>query len=61
MKETFENWTAYDNWLIQNYSSYNIYKVNEINGKIEAEFCNKGTGELEKIIEESKKKAGSSE
>ncbi len=57
MKETFDDWTSYDNWLIQNYSNYSIYKVDEINGKIEIEYCNKGTGELEKIIEESKKTA----
>ena len=50
MTQSFESWTAYDDWLIENYQNYNIYSVNEIDGKIEIEYCNKG--EIGKIIEE---------
>lgn len=41
MTMTFENWTAYDQWLIANYEQYAVYKVNEVNGKIEIEYCAK--------------------
>ncbi len=29
MKETFENWTADDDWLIKNYNDYAVYKLDE--------------------------------
>ncbi|MCI5522620.1 MAG: hypothetical protein MR449_00630 [Spirochaetia bacterium] len=47
MKMTFDNWTDYDDWLIQNYSNFEIYRLNETDGKIEAEYCTKE--EFEKI------------
>ncbi len=52
MTSTFDSWTAYDDWLIENYPNYNIYKVNEVDGKIEIEYCKKG--ELQKIIDGEK-------
>lgn len=52
MTQTFDDWTSYDDWLIENYSLYNIHKVNEVDGKIEIEYCNKG--ELASILEKNK-------
>ena len=52
MTQSFDSWTEYNDWLIANYVNYNIYKVNEINGKIEIEYCNKG--DLDKIIAQQK-------
>lgn len=40
-KMSFANWTEYDDWLVKNYSENSIFKVNEINGKIEVEYCAK--------------------
>ncbi|MCR4899416.1 MAG: hypothetical protein K5907_01190 [Treponema sp.] len=37
----FESWTDYDNWLVQNYENFSIYKVEEASGKIHIEYCNK--------------------
>ena len=42
MTEVFENWTAYDDWLIENYNSYDIYSVEESDGKVCIEYCEKG-------------------
>ena len=41
MDQSFENWTDYDNWLVQNYDNFSIYKVQEIDGKITIEYCPK--------------------
>ena len=41
MEQTFENWTEYDNWLIQNYDSFSVYKITESDGKIIIEYCEK--------------------
>ncbi len=41
-KEEFNNWTAYDGWLVQNYAEYSIISVNEVDGKIVAEYLDKG-------------------
>lgn len=54
MTATFDDWTSYDDWLIENYPKYNIYKVNEVDGKIEIEYCDKG--DLQKIIDGDKSK-----
>lgn len=40
-KMSFDSWTDYDNWLIANYNENSIFKVNEIEGKIEIEYCDK--------------------
>lgn len=45
MTQTFENWTAYDDWLIQNYDAYSIYKVEEKDGKIFVEYMEKAEWE----------------
>ena len=37
----FDNWTGYDDWLIQNYDKYGITFVGEKDGKIHAEFMDK--------------------
>lgn len=39
--KSFESWTAYDDWLIVNYAYYNITSLNEIEGKIVAEYNQK--------------------
>ena len=41
MTQTFDSWTDYDNWLIQNYDNNSIYKVEEAGGKIQIEYCAK--------------------
>ena len=41
MTQSFENWTAYDEWLIENYSYYNITSLNEVDGKIVAVYDDK--------------------
>jgi hypothetical protein len=42
MTEKFENWTAYDEWLVKNYKEYEIIAVNEQEDKsIVAEFITK--------------------
>lgn len=38
MKQTFENWTSYDDWLIINYNNFNMLSVQEVDGKIEIEY-----------------------
>lgn len=40
-KKTFDSWTDYDDWLIENYSANAIFKVDEIDGKICIEYCSK--------------------
>lgn len=50
-KLTFNNWTEYDDWLVQNYADNAIYSVNEVNGKIEIEYCSKA-----EFMEETKRK-----
>ena len=41
IKKDFSSWTEYDNWLIESYANYSILKVNEENGRIFVEFCQK--------------------
>ena len=41
MTESFNTWTEYDNWLTKHYEEYAITSVNEIDGKIIAEFMSK--------------------
>ncbi|WP_191013604.1 hypothetical protein [Treponema zioleckii] len=54
MKASFENWTAYDIWLVQNYSQFDIIDVNEVDGKVEVEYLTKEEyAELKKTFEES--------
>lgn len=40
-KMSFPNWTEYDDWLVKNYSENAIFKVDEIEGHIEIEYCAK--------------------
>lgn len=56
-KMTFENWTEYDDWLVQNYGENSIYKVNEVNGKIEIEYCDKADFQAEMKREDEEKEA----
>lgn len=39
--EQFEDWTKYDEWLVQNYEAYSIFELNEVDGKIIAKYCKK--------------------
>ena len=41
MTKSFDNWTDYDNWLVQNYDQFSIYKVDQTEGKINIEYCSK--------------------
>ena len=45
MTQTFNSWTEYDDWLKQNCEAYAITKLNEIDGKIVAEFMEKSEWE----------------
>ncbi|MCR4823261.1 MAG: hypothetical protein K5873_10380 [Treponema sp.] len=52
MSETFNTWTEYDNWLVQNYEQYAMTSLKEIDGKIIVEYMTKEDWEAEQ------KKAG---
>lgn len=54
-KMSFANWTEYDDWLVKNYSENSIFNVNEINGKIEVEYCEKSEFQAEMKREEEEK------
>jgi hypothetical protein len=41
MNQNFDSWTDYDNWLIENYDQFSIYKVEEKDGKVNIEYCAK--------------------
>ncbi|MCQ2576834.1 MAG: hypothetical protein MJ162_08810 [Treponema sp.] len=42
MTQVFDNWTDYDNWLVQNYENNSIYKIEEIEGgKLQITYCEK--------------------
>lgn len=41
MEQTFENWTDYDNWLVQNYDQFAVYKIDETDSKIHIFYCPK--------------------
>lgn len=41
MTQTFDNWTAYDEWLVVNYVYYDITSVNEVDGKVEVVYQDK--------------------
>ena len=41
MTETFDNWTCYDDWIVANYKEYDVYKLDEVDGKVVAEYCTK--------------------
>ena len=45
MTESFDTWTAYDNWLIQNYEKYAMTSLNEIDGKVVVEYVEKADWE----------------
>ena len=61
-KKTFDNWTDYDNWLIANYAENSVFSVNEVNGKIEIEYCDKPVFQEEmKRLELEKEKAAKEE
>ncbi|MCR5605539.1 MAG: hypothetical protein K6F69_01810 [Treponema sp.] len=40
-KEEFDNWTSYDDWLIQNYDKYAIFNLENKDGKVFIEYCAK--------------------
>lgn len=46
-KMSFPNWTEYDDWLVKNYSENAIFKVDEIEGHIEIEYCAKSEFQAE--------------
>ena len=49
MTQSFDNWTTYDDWLIQNYDKYAVTNLNEQDGKIVAEYMEKAAwDELQK-------------
>ena len=51
----FEDWTAYDEWLVANYENNSIFEVNEKDGKIKIRYCKKSDfPELKKELVESK-------
>ncbi len=54
MKEYFDDWTSYDGWIVAHYKEFDVYSLNEIDGKIVAEYCNKD--EYEKLFPDGVKK-----
>ena len=55
MTKIYENWTEYDTWLVENYANYSIINLNEIDGKIHAEYINKDEPIPETVNEKDKK------
>ena len=49
-EKDFEDWTGYDEWLIQNYDNYGITSVEETDGKIHVKFMEKT-----ELMEEAKR------
>ena len=41
LTQSFDDWTSYDEWLIQNYNDYGITSVEEENGKINIKYMEK--------------------
>ncbi|MBR0032774.1 MAG: hypothetical protein IJP61_10895 [Treponema sp.] len=41
MTSEFDNWTVYDDWLIENYDKYAVTDVSEKNGKVEIVYIDK--------------------
>lgn len=54
-KMSFPNWTEYDDWLVKNYSENAIFKVDEIEGHIEIEYCAKSEFQAEMRREDETK------
>lgn len=54
-KKSFPNWTEYDDWLVKNYSENAIFKVDEIEGHIEIEYCAKSEFQAEMRREDEAK------
>lgn len=54
-KMSFTNWTEYDDWLVKNYSENAIFKVDEIEGHIEIEYCAKSEFQAEMRREDEAK------
>lgn len=61
MTRTFNGWTEYDNWLIQNYDKFAITSLNEEQGKISAEYMDKSEWEAERKKAEDEEAKKSSE
>lgn len=61
MTRTFNGWTEYDNWLIQNYDKFAITSLNEEQGKITAEYIDKSEWEAERKKAEDEEVKKSSE
>lgn len=61
MTRTFNGWTEYDNWLIQNYDKFAITSLNEEQGKITAEYMDKSEWEAERKKAEDAEAKKSSE
>ena len=47
MTESFNTWTEYDNWLIQNYEKYAMISLDEKDGKVVVDFIEKAEWEKE--------------
>lgn len=45
MTESFNNWTDYDAWLVQNYDKYAMTSLNEVDGKVVVEYIDKSEWE----------------
>lgn len=55
MKETFADWTAYDDWLIKNYNDFAVYKLDENEDHtITAEYRDKNAKSVDNSQEEKK-------
>ena len=55
MKETFADWTAYDDWLIKNYNDFAVYKLDENEDHtITAEYRDKNAKSVDNPQEEKK-------
>lgn len=56
-KMEFNNWTEYDDWLIQNYGDKAIFEVNETDGKVCIQYAPKDEFNEDKKNREAEAKA----
>lgn len=59
MTESFPNWTAYHEWLINSDSKFSIYKLDEKDGAISIEYCTKEEFQKQQMEQNEKSSTGS--
>lgn len=45
MQKSFDSWTDYDSWLVENYDVFAVTSLNEVDGTVVAEYVDKAEWE----------------